>query len=89
MSPDEYSCAIGLVMNAARIALVVPSETVAQLRQAIEVAEVLGPVVDPTLYRQRMHDLSTQRQVVDAFAAFRKQLDAIQGELLQRAGRGD
>lgn len=59
----------------ARIALAVDLEAVDQLLHRLSWIDAVGPVVDPTAYRDVMGNIPDHRKLIRAFAAFRRELE--------------
>lgn len=62
-TPDEFQTGMWLATNLAKQALLVP---VTELREAVELADSLGPILDPTAWIRGRDNLPPQRELLDA-----------------------
>ena len=62
-TPDEFQTGMWLATNLAKQALLVP---VTELREAVELADSLGPILDPTAWIGGRDNLRPQRELLDA-----------------------
>lgn len=63
MKQDEYSACMGAAEGVARMLLLLP---LGDMLEAINRAETLGPILDPTLYLRGARGLEQQKQVIRA-----------------------
>ena len=63
LSPDEFQTGMWLATNLAKQALLVP---VTELRKAVELADSLGPILDPTAWIRGRDNLPQQRELLVA-----------------------
>lgn len=69
MTFDQYSAAMAVVVEATRALLRIPTD---QLQGFLADLDMLGPVLDPTGYRDGMADVHDQQRLVDAAHALRQ-----------------
>lgn len=75
------------VLMVCRIACAIPLEQVDELRATLMRAHSLGPILQPTEYRDRMPNLERLEQILGPFEKFRRALEPIFQEDMQRVGR--
>lgn len=60
---SEYRSALLLILNSARVMTVID---LPQLLSDIESAHAVGPMVDPTLYREKMRAMNEDKEILTA-----------------------
>lgn len=80
MTEREMNDLWQMIANVARVAAVIPLDQVRRLQAMNERAHALGPILDPTTYRNRMADAEVAKELLAAFARFRAEI----GPLFQR-----
>ncbi len=60
---SEYRSALLLILNSARVMTVID---LPKLLAAIEHSHALGPMVDPTLYREKMRAMDEDKEILTA-----------------------
>lgn len=63
MDADEYQEAILTCILAGKVMMALPLPDVLN---AMSRAETLGPILDPTLYREKSDDMAADRELVEA-----------------------
>ena len=70
---DEYQLAQSMVMQIARLVRTLPLKKVLE---AISKAEAVGPILDPTLYREGSRNMQDFKQLVVKLRAFQAEIEA-------------
>lgn len=67
-----------MVLMVSRTAQLVSAEDVSALLEVVQQGHALGPIVDPTLYRDGgMDNLEEQQTLAEGFLAFRRAIDKV------------
>jgi len=81
MKSTEYAVALDMVLMIARVACLVPTE---EMLNAVNMAETVGPIVDPTLYRKYLYKGGGQgdqiKQIISAVNHLKHVAEKVQYE---------
>ena len=72
----EYRRVVALLWS---IAHLVDGMKLSDLLESGEKADIMGPILDPTLYREKSNALREDMQLIRAFARLRKEIRSIPG----------
>jgi hypothetical protein len=75
MDAEEYMESLASTFFIVRQVLTMPLE---EVYRKMEIADAMGPIVDPTLYKAVMGSFQFQKEVVEAALEFKKKLQEIQ-----------
>lgn len=74
MTDEDYCTTVEVLKTVAGLLM---QMDLASARDRMERADTLGPVMDPTLYRQAMDGLRAQRVLVDAGLDFQRAIRSV------------
>ena len=78
MEKEEYEAAQGLLISNSAMISMLPLE---EMLSAIDRAETVGPIVDPTLYRKGADNMGNIKRIAKAALVLKKEVIKIRGEL--------
>jgi len=78
MKKEQYLATQELLLALSRQILMLPLK---KFIEAIDLAETLGPVLDPTLYRQGADNLSAIRVLARAARKFQQEIERVRDDL--------
>lgn len=87
MKDEEIREVQDAILMACRMACLIPLKQVDELRDTLTRAHSLGPILQPTEYRNRMPNLERLERILGPFEKFRRALEPIFQEDKQRVGR--
>ena len=77
MNEAEYRAELHSILT---MAALIGKLKIYKVLRAMERAETLGPIADPTLFREASSGLQRQKEIVEAALRFQQAIEAIMGE---------
>lgn len=78
LTETEFHMTWELLLNIARMAQLIEVDTVHKVLNTIAVSHAMGPIIDPTKYRDvGMDNLHEQQVLAEGFLAFRKSIEDV------------
>lgn len=77
---EEFHAFWAVLTSVARTAQLIPIEQAQKALNTISLSHALGPIIEPTMYRDMGLDNLEQQQILaEGFLAFRKAIDQVKG----------
>jgi len=74
LTTEQMDFFVGHLKTIQAMVTMIDPETVSKMQDAMHRVDTLGPILDPTLYRDRLPIHRLNIECVDAFAAYHKRL---------------
>ena len=81
---EEQGAAMSLIKSIQGLTILVPIDVLSELLDIVVRADTTLPIVHPTFYRDKMREMDSTKECLQAFATYRRELVGLREKVIEK-----